>query len=694
MPILRALEVSGSSNSEGLLYVERSNTGGTSASVNSGNLTRLYCKPELSSTASHPCGLIDSPPSEIHFQTKDVLSKRSLSETERQVINRAVRQKNHNLPLLPLPSLDSVFLSEFSDSLPQCVWSLTSHKRQLSISPSHSQSSLHSPASLSPLSISDSNGDDFLSLPILQGAPIKSSMSHENFAQMHSFLPSMKSSDVQSLPLGGSANANLVEDQEDIRHRLQELERELLSDNDDSAIANAISPEQSSHLDQEWVVGTMQTLLSDNAILSTPTVSGESYCHPYIKKESPTSQTCRPHQENQKQSSMLQIEPKTSPVQAQIGQGSYPLKLLVECATAIFETNADRESTLIRKLRRISSVDGDPMQRLTAYMVESLVARPGPSAQGSYNSLKLKKISSKEHLSAAQLLFEVCPYIKCGLMAANSTILEAFETKEKVHIIDFEIKQGSQYISLIHDLAGRSGGPPKVRMTVVDDPESTSHAIGSLHLVGEGLEKLANAVGVNLEFRIISEKTADVQPLMLGCLPDEAVAVNFAFHLHHIPDESVSTKNPRDQLLRMVKSLNPEVVTIVENEINTNTSPFMPRFVEALNYYSAVFESLDIHLAREIKDRINIEKHCFARNIVNIIACEGAERTERYEVAGKWKARMMMAGFTVYPLTSNVDKRVRKLYESCGARYKLKRENGALHFAWQDKVLTVASAWH
>ncbi|GLJ40348.1 hypothetical protein SUGI_0829600 [Cryptomeria japonica] len=686
MSILRPLEVSGSSNSEGFLYVGRSNTGGTPALANSANLTRLYCKPELSSTASHPCGQIDSPTSDIHFQTNDLLPKRSLSDTERQAIRRVVRQKNHNLPVLPLPSLDSVLLSEFSDSLPQCVWLFPSHKQQLSISPSHSQGSVHSPTSLSPLSISDSNGDDFLSLPILQSAPLKNSMSHENFAQMHSFLPNLKTSDAQNLPLGG--NAKLVEDQEGIRHKLQELERELLSDNDDSSIASVISPEQSSHLDQEWVVDTMQTLLSDNSVLSTPTIS-----HPCIKKENPTSQTCRPHQENQKQPFMLQIEHKISPVQAQIDQGS-PLKHLVECATSISEAKPERALPIIRRLRKNSSVDGDPMQRLIAYMVESLVARSGSSTQGSYNSLRLKETSSSDHLSAAQLLFEVCPYINCGLMAANSTILEAFETEEKVHIIDFEIKQGSQYVTLIHALAARTGGPPKVRMTVVDDPESTSHAVGSLHVVEEGLEKLANAVGVNLQFHIILAKTADVQPLMLECQPDEAVAVNFAFQLHHIPDESVSTKNPRDQLLRMVKSLNPKVVTIVENEINTNTSPFMPRFMEALNYYSAVFESLDIHLARESKERFNIEKHFFARNIVNIIACEGAERTERFEVAGKWKARMMMAGFTVYPLSSNVDKCVRNLYESCGARYKLKRENGALHFAWQDKVLTVASAWH
>jgi len=53
------------------------------------------------------------------------------------------------------------------------------------------------------------------------------------------------------------------------------------------------------------------------------------------------------------------------------------------------------------------------------------------------------------------------------------------------------------------------------------------------------------------------------------------------------------------------------------------------RFVEVYNYYSAVFESLDATMSRENPDRMNVEKQCLARDIVNIVACEGADRIER-----------------------------------------------------------------
>ncbi|KAL3572755.1 hypothetical protein D5086_026659 [Populus alba] len=192
---------------------------------------------------------------------------------------------------------------------------------------------------------------------------------------------------------------------------------------------------------------------------------------------------------------------------------------------------------------------------------------------------------------------------------------------------------------------------------------------------------------------LMASRTSLVNPSMLNCKPGEALIVNFAFQLHHMPDESVSTVNERDQLLRMAKSLNPKLVTVVEQDVNTNTAPFFPRFTEAYNYYSAVFDSLDATLPRESQDRLNVEKQCLARDIVNIVACEGDERIERYEVAGKWRARMMMAGFTSCSITPNVVDMIRKLIKEYCDRYMLKQEVGALHFGWEDKSLIVASAW-
>ncbi|MCI86935.1 scarecrow-like protein 5-like, partial [Trifolium medium] len=71
------------------------------------------------------------------------------------------------------------------------------------------------------------------------------------------------------------------------------------------------------------------------------------------------------------------------------------------------------------------------------------------------------------------------------------------------------------------------------------------------------------------EFNAVRVPASEVQLEDFELRPDEAVAVNFALMLHHIPDESVNIHNHRDRLLRLAKHISPKVVTLVEQEFNT-----------------------------------------------------------------------------------------------------------------------------
>ncbi|XP_031248531.1 scarecrow-like protein 1 isoform X1 [Pistacia vera] len=444
-------------------------------------------------------------------------------------------------------------------------------------------------------------------------------------------------------------------DEDTMRLKLEELERALLDDNE------MLAAGQSMEIDGEWSDPVQNVPFRDSPKESSST-------------DSNLSSICSSKE-------VSQITPRT------------PKQLLIDCAAALSEGNIEEATAIIKELRQMVSIQGDPPQRIAAYMVEGLAARMAASGKFLYKSLKCKEPPSSDRLAAMQILFEVCPCFKFGFMAANGAIIEAFKDEKRVHIIDFDINQGSQYITLIQTIASRPGKRPLLRLTGVDDPESVQRSVGGLQIIGLRLEKLAEALGVPFKFHAVPSKTSFVTPSMLDHRPGEALVVNFAFQLHHMPDESVSTVNQRDQLLRMVKSLNPKLVTVVEQDVNTNTAPFFPRFMEAYNYYSAVFESLDVTLPRESQDRMNVERQCLARDIVNIVACEGEERIERYEVAGKWRARMTMAGFTSRPMSSNVKDMIQKLIKEYCDRYRMKEEMGLLHFGWEDKSLIVASAW-
>ncbi|KAG5397289.1 hypothetical protein IGI04_003938 [Brassica rapa subsp. trilocularis] len=356
---------------------------------------------------------------------------------------------------------------------------------------------------------------------------------------------------------------------------------------------------------------------------------------------------------------------------------------LYECAKAV--ENHD--------LQQMVSVSGEPVQRLGAYMLEGLIARLASSGSSIHKALRCKDPTGPELLTYMHILYEACPYFKFGYESANGAIAEAVKKERFVHIIDFQISQGGQWVSLIRALGARPGGPPRVRITGIDDPRSSFARQGGLELVGERLGKLAEMYGVPFEFHGAALCCTEVEIQKLGVRNGEALAVNFPLVLHHMPDESVTVENHRDRLLRLVKRLSPNVVTLVEQEANTNTAPFLPRVVETMNHYLAVFESIDVKLARDHKERINVEQHCLAREVVNLVACEGVEREERHEPLGKWRSRFHMAGFKPFPLSSYVNATIKGLLESYSEKYTLEERDGALYLGWKNQPLVTSCAW-
>ncbi|CAH8363103.1 unnamed protein product [Eruca vesicaria subsp. sativa] len=223
---------------------------------------------------------------------------------------------------------------------------------------------------------------------------------------------------------------------------------------------------------------------------------------------------------------------------------------LVSCAQALSENDLMMAHSMMEKLRQMVSVSGEPIQRLGAYLLEGLVAKLASSGSSIYKSLnKCPEPASNELLSYMNILYEVCPYFKFGYMSANGAIAEAMKEENRVHIIDFQIGQGSQWITLIQAFAARPGGPPRIRITGIDDTTSAYARGGGLSIVGNRLAMLAKQFNVPFEFNSVLVSASEVKVKDLGVRPREALAVNFAFVLHHMPDESVSTKNHRYNIM-------------------------------------------------------------------------------------------------------------------------------------------------
>jgi hypothetical protein len=82
-----------------------------------------------------------------------------------------------------------------------------------------------------------------------------------------------------------------------------------------------------------------------------------------------------------------------------------------------------------------------------------------------------------------------------------------------------------------------------------------------------------------------------------------------------------------DNILLMIRNMNPKLVTLLEVEANyyhhnNSSNNFLARFVEALHYYCALFDTLEATLPRESSQRTQIENTVFASQIKQIVSVE------------------------------------------------------------------------
>ncbi|KAG8483004.1 hypothetical protein CXB51_021923 [Gossypium anomalum] len=92
--------------------------------------------------------------------------------------------------------------------------------------------------------------------------------------------------------------------------------------------------------------------------------------------------------------------------------------------------------------------------RLAATMTTSPSTSSSPKPYSPFPS------NSLEVLKIYQIVYQACPYIKFAHFTANQAIFEAFETEERVHVIDLDILQGYQWPAFMQALAARPSGAP------------------------------------------------------------------------------------------------------------------------------------------------------------------------------------------------------------------------------------------
>ncbi|URE43742.1 GRAS domain family [Musa troglodytarum] len=394
-------------------------------------------------------------------------------------------------------------------------------------------------------------------------------------------------------------------------------------------------------------------------------------------------------------------------------------QLLVHCANAIESNDATLAQQILWVLNNIAPPDGDSNQRLTSAFLRALIARA--SKTGSCKMLTAVAARADADLalhlhrfSAIDLasFIDLTPWHRFGYAAANAAIVEAVEGLPVVHIIDLSTTHCMQVPTLIDLLANRPEGPPFIRLTV---PTFTTTATPpmldmSYDELGSRLVNFARSRNVAMEFIMIPSDPSDAFDSLIEHLrvqrlvsEGEAVIVNCQMLLHYIPEETVgaivSTMNVnspipslRTMFLKALRSLEPTLVTLVDEDADFTACDVVGRLRSAFNYLWIPYDAVDTFLPKGSEQRRWYEAGlCW--KIENVIAQEGLQRVERQEPKGRWGQRMRAAGFRSVGFTEEAAREVNSMLGEHAAGWGSKREDEDLMLTWKGHNVVFASAW-
>ncbi|KAJ8532046.1 hypothetical protein K7X08_011969 [Anisodus acutangulus] len=363
--------------------------------------------------------------------------------------------------------------------------------------------------------------------------------------------------------------------------------------------------------------------------------------------------------------------------------GLHLLGLLLQCAECVAMENLDEAGNLLPEIAEFSSPYGSSAERVAAYFAEALSARIISSHLRVYSPLNLNGLTlthSQKLFTALQSYNTISPLVKFSHYTANQAIYQALEGEDHVHVIDLDIMQGLQWPGLFQILSSRSKKLRSVKITGIGS------SMELLESTGRRLTEFANSFGLPFEFKPLEGKIGNLQDLsQLGVKIGETTVVNWIHHcFYDITGSDLGT-------FRLLTLLRPKLITIVEQDL-THGGNFLCRFVEALHYYSALFDALGDGLSEESVERHMVEQQLFGSEIRNILAVGGPKRTGEVPVE-RWGDELKRIGFLPVSLSGTPAAQASLLLGMFPRGYTLVEENGCLKLGWKDLSLLTASSW-
>lgn len=239
---------------------------------------------------------------------------------------------------------------------------------------------------------------------------------------------------------------------------------------------------------------------------------------------------------------------------------------------------------------------GKPLQRAAFYFKEALQTLLATA--GSDRTARLSPWSEiVQTIRTYKAFSRISPIPLFSNFTTNQALLEALHGSNFIHIVDFDIGLGGQYASFMKEISDRSAepckanNPPFLRVTAIVPEE---YAIES-RLIKENLSQFAQELKIRLQVDFVLFRTFEVISFKaIKFMEGEKTALVLSPTIFR--RLSSTNNNNIATFVGDLRRVSPSVVVFADSEGWTEgagAASFRRNFVNSLEFYSLMFESLD-----------------------------------------------------------------------------------------------------
>lgn len=371
--------------------------------------------------------------------------------------------------------------------------------------------------------------------------------------------------------------------------------------------------------------------------------------------------------------------------------------LLLAFTDMVGKQQYDRARKLQNLCHFLSSSTGNTVQRVVYYFAKALEERTDietgrNTCKGSENK-DLVAMHLEKSIACCPAFFACfleLPFYQVTQFAGIQAIVESVASAKRIHFIDLEIRSGGHCTVLMQALASRYEQP--IEMLKVTAVGSGTASRQKLEDTGKRLAQFAEALDLPFSFKIAM--VTDMNDLNEDAFESEDGEAT-AVYCSLMRSSSMRTlPDCLESAITALRKLNPCLMVITETEANLYSPVFEERFYEALFYYSAYFDCLDVCMDRCSPYRRELEETYLSQQIKNIIVSE-EERILRYMKIDVWRSLFAKFGMVEAELSLS------SLYQAdltakqfaCGKSCTLDMNGKCLTVGWKGTPILSLSAW-